>query len=219
MENSNYNIVRNHIYEFEILSIAGDNLVLEYEVADWDAEDWGDGKDFEEHDLAYPTYHNPVVPEEYLALSSDKLKDYKITSIPTMYYNSQNIEKGAFECFFQILTPATVKWKPVIMGSKENYRIRVYDHTTNKLVFDTDETTELQANLGVCGSNAWYRILVFPLSDKGAGTNDIDFGITYYQQWTEQYINLYINGEYDHIRWPESGDNPKLIKIKHIAEN
>ena len=219
VENSNYNIVRNHIYEFEIQSIAGDNLVLNYTVADWVAEDWGDGKDFEEHELAYPTYHNPVVPREYLTLSEDALKDYKITSIPTMYYNSQNIEKGAFECFFQILAPATVKWKPVIMDSKENYRIRVYDHTTDKLVFDTGGTTELQANLGVCGSNAWYRILVFPLSDKGAGTNDIEFGITYYQQWTEQYINLYINGEYEHIRWPNSGDNPKLIKIKHVADN
>jgi hypothetical protein len=46
LEDSHYNIVRNHIYEFEILSIAGDNLVLEYTVADWDAEQWdsdGDG--------------------------------------------------------------------------------------------------------------------------------------------------------------------------------
>ena len=66
VENSYYNIVRNHIYEFEVLSIAGDNLELQYTVADWDAEMWdsdGDGildSEYEEHELAYPTYHNPL---------------------------------------------------------------------------------------------------------------------------------------------------------------
>ena len=29
---------------------------------------------------------------------------------------------------------------------------------------------------------------------------------------------LYINGEYDQIRWPQSGNNPKLIKIRHVAQ-
>ena len=33
-----------------------------------------------------------------------------------------------------------------------------------------------------------------------------------------EYIHLYINGEYDHIKWPDSGDNPKIIKIQHVAQ-
>jgi hypothetical protein len=55
------------------------------------------------------------------------------------------------------------------------------------------------------------------LSEEGAGTTDVEFGITYYQEWTDQYINLYVNGEYDKIRWPGSGNNPKLINIRHIS--
>ena len=53
IEGSYYNIVRNHIYEFKIRSIAGSNLMLEYHVADWTTEDWdGNGAEFEEHDLS-----------------------------------------------------------------------------------------------------------------------------------------------------------------------
>ena len=221
VDNSHYNIVRNHIYEFEILSIAGDNLVLNYEVADWDAENWGDGMDYEEHELAYPTYHNPVVPAEYLTLGSEELQTYTITKEPKMFYNANNLEAGAFECFFQVISPADVQWKPGITGTKENYRVRVYNHTAGdekgKLLFDSSDPN-LQQNLGACAANGWYRIVVFPLSGDGAGKTDVDFMISYYQSWTDQYIHLYVNGEYDHIRWPESGTNPKLINIKHVAQ-
>ena len=52
VEDSHYNIVRNHIYEFEVLSIAGSSLVLEYTVADWTTENWGNGEEYEEHHLS-----------------------------------------------------------------------------------------------------------------------------------------------------------------------
>ena len=221
VENSHYNIVRNHIYEFEILSIAGDNLELKYEVADWEAEDWGDGMDYEEHELAYPTYHNPVVPKDYLTLTLEELKNYTITKQPKMYYNANDPEAGAFECFFQVIAPSDVQWKPGITGTKENYKVRVYDYSPGQdkgtLLFDSSEQN-LQNNLGACEANEWYRIVVFPLSGDGAGETEVDFMISYYQSWTEQYIHLYINGEYDHIRWPESGNNPKLINIKHVVQ-
>lgn len=221
VEGSHYNIVRNHIYEFEILSIAGDNLVLNYQVADWVTEDWGNGEEYEEHELAYPTYHNPVVPSEYLALTPDQLETYSITKKPTMFYNANNLEAGAFECFFQVISPEDVMWKPGIIATKENYRIRVYNYTTgpekDKLLFDSSDPS-LQKDLGACPANGWYRIVVFPLSGDGAGETEVDFMISYYQSWTDQYIHLYINGEYDQIRWPESGNNPKLVKIKHVAQ-
>ena len=221
VDNSHYNIVRNHIYEFEVLSIAGDNLELQYTVADWDAEDWGDGLDYEEHELAYPTYHNPVVPREYLSLTPGQITNYRITQSPQMHYNANNNEEGAFECFFQIAAPSDVKWKPGIDGSKENYKILVYENATasddGKLVYDSGSTDQnLQDDLGLCDSNKWFRVVIFPLGPDGAGTNVIDFIISYYQVWTNQYIHLYINGEYDHIRWPESGTNPKIIQIKHV---
>lgn len=227
VENSHYNIVRNHIYEFEVLSIAGDNLELQYTVADWDAEMWdsdGDGildSEYEEHELAYPTYHNPVVPREYLSLTPDQITNYRITQSPQMHYNANNNEEGAFECFFQIAAPSDVKWKPGIDGSKENYKILVYENATasnnGTLVYDSGSADQsLQDDLSLCDSDKWFRVVIFPLGPDGAGTNVIDFIISYYQEWTNQYIHLYINGEYDHMRWPESGTNPKIIQIKHV---
>lgn len=221
MEGSHYNIVRNHIYEFEILSIAGSSLVLEYTVADWTKEDWGHGDEYEEHNLSYPTYHNPVVPYEFLTKNATEQADYVISQEPTMQYNAGNPEQGGFHCYFQIVEPEGVQWKPVFMGTKENYRIKVYEVDKNleqgvEAIFDSAEPGK-QGNLGACRPEecVWYHIVVFPLSDKDK--TDVQFGITYYQKWTDQYINLYVNGEYDKIRWPGSGNNPKLINIRHIS--
>ena len=229
VDNSHYNIVRNHIYEFEVLSIAGDNLELQYTVADWDAEMWDsndDGildSDYEEHELAYPTYHNPLVPRDYLTSTPENLVNYTIKQSPQMYYNANNPEEGAFECFFQIVAPDNVKWKPGIVGSEANYQILIYENVTSsnlsggKVVYDSADEAK-QKDLGYCEPNQWYRILVFPLDGNGAGENHIDFTISYYQEWTQQYIHLYINGEYDRIRWPGSGTNPKIITIAHVEQ-
>jgi hypothetical protein len=214
---SHYNIVRNHIYEFEVLSIAGSNLVLEYTVADWDAENWGTGKDYEEHDISYPTYMNPLVPEEYLTLKPEQLINYVITREPTMYFGNNNLEAGAFVGYFKILRPADVLWKPGIMGSKENYRIRVYKRGGTDILFDSG-VENMQNNLSACGDDEWFKLVVFPLSGDGAGITSIELGISYYQEWTQQYINLFINGEYNALRWPNSGTNPKIIEIKHIEQ-
>ena len=221
IEGSDFNIVRNHIYRFSIRSIAGDNLMLEYHVADWDAEDWGTGKDYEEHNISYPTYVNPIVPAEYLTLKPNQQNDYVIKSEPKMYYGGQNnLEAGAFVGYFRIVAPQDVQWKPGIMGSKENYRIRVYKKggtDDGKLLFDSGEES-LQGNLSWCGDNEWFKVVVFPLSGDGAGITSIPLGISYYQKWTDQYINLFINGEYNDIRWPDSGTNPKIIEIKHVEQ-
>jgi hypothetical protein len=134
-----------------------------------------------------------------------------------MYYNANDQEEGAFECFFQIVGPEDVKWKPVFAASAGSYAVKVYN-SSEGLVYDTTND-QLSSDLGVCtDTNRWFRIVVFPRNGSCAGTNEVDFMISYYQSWTEQYIHLYINGEYDHIRWPESGSNPKIIKIKHVAQ-
>lgn len=222
VENSHYNIVRNHIYEFEVLSIAGSSLVLEYTVADWTTEDWGNGEEYEEHDLSYPTYHNPVVPYEFLKLTATEQSSYVITQQPTMHYSAGNLEEGGFHCYFQILAPENVEWKPSFTASKENYQIRVYKvdknlKQSNEAIFDSGVDGK-QGNIGECGAGEWYHIVIFPLSNDGADSTVIEFGISYYQAWTDQYINLYVNGEYGNIRWPNSGSNPKLINIRHTSQ-
>lgn len=218
VEDSHYNIVRNHIYEYTITKIAGSNLVLEYTVANWTTEEWGNGKEYEEHNVSYPTYHNPVVPKDFLNLNATAQENYKITQEPKMHYNANDVEEGGFHCYFQILAPSGVEWQPVFMGTKENYKIRVYK--LNKNLTDESEvlyeTGSEEKNLGTCGADEWFHIVVFPLSDDNK--TEVEFGITYFQSWTDQYINLYVNGEYDNIRWPNSGNNPKLIKIKHVSQ-
>ena len=77
---------------------------------------------------------------------------------------------------------------------------------------------DLQGNLKACGENEWFKLVVFPLSGDGAGKTTVDLGVSYYQAWTDQYINLFINGEYDALRWPNSGSNPKIIKIQHVEQ-
>jgi hypothetical protein len=139
-----------------------------------------------------------------------------------MYYNANNLEEGAFECFFQIVAPTDVKWKPGITGTKKNYQIRIYkgvtsSNLTGEIAYDS-ALNDLQTDLRCCKQNEWFRIVVFPLSGDGAGKNNIDFTISYYQEWTDQYIHLYINGEYDRIRWPGSGTNPKIITIADVKQ-
>ena len=107
------------------------------------------------------------------------------------------------------------------MGSKENYQIRVYKVGKNlvqssETIFDTEDKDK-QGNLGAVSEGEWFHIVVFPKSADGENKTSIEFGISYYQQWTDQYINLYVNGEYGNIRWPNSGDNPKIINIRHIS--
>lgn len=225
IEGTDYNITRNHIYRFTVRSIAGESLMLEYHVADWDAEDWGNNEEYKEHDITYPTYLNPLVPYDYI-VSTDQ-KNYVISESPEMYFSGNaNLEVGAFIAYFKILSPGNdlnaVQWKPGFMASKENYRIRVYHIedgvTITKLAFDSGGDSDLQKLLPACETNDWYKIVIFPLSADGAESTTIDLGVSYYQEWTDQYINLFINGEYDNIRWPNSGTNPKIIEIKHVAQ-
>jgi hypothetical protein len=132
------------------------------------------------------------------------------------------LENGGFHCYFQITAPENVEWKPAFMGSKENYQIRVYKLNSslvqnNEAIFDSAVAGK-QGNIGECGAGEWYHIVIFPLSNDGADSTEIEFGISYYQAWTDQYINLYVNGEYGNIRWPNSGSNPKLINIRHTSQ-
>jgi hypothetical protein len=135
-----------------------------------------------------------------------------------MHYNAGNWEEGGFHCYFQILAPENVEWKPVFTASKENYRIRVYPPNDSKTAIFDSAVEGKQGNIGECGAGEWYHIVIFPLSNDGADSTEIEFGISYYQAWTDQYINLYVNGEYGNIRWPNSGSNPKLINIRHTSQ-
>ena len=189
------NIVRNHIYNFNIAGIAG-GIEVEYNVLPWE-----DGGTWDRGEFAYPTYHNPVVPDYQNPLAV-------ITSAPVMKYNNTSAaEADAFAVWFKLTRPTDQLWTPVIDQLSSDYEIRVYNHLGEKL----DDPAKWVA------SDNWYRIVVLPLQPDNTGVT-VKFGITYHQDWMPDgnSIYLFINGKADEIAWPESGNDPKIIEIKQI---
>ncbi len=201
VEGSETNIVRNHIYRFNIVGIAS-GLEIEYEVLDWEYDE--DENLWQRGEFAYPTYHNPVVPD-YINPSA------AITEVPQMKYNNgANPEEDAFTVWFKMDKPAEQTWTPVHDKADTDYEIRVYrsDNPTLQLTNSAD---------WVADSEHWYKIVLIPLKAENSGTT-VKFGITYTQNWMPDGSSLYlfINGKSDEIAWPQSGNDPKIIEVKQL---
>lgn len=197
VDGSAYNIVRNNHYRFNIAGIAG-GLAIEYKVADWD-----EGGEWAYGEFAYPTYHNPVLPDEIYNLGSIP-SDYTITTEPTMSYNATDAEAGAFSVWFSMTAPIGQEWTPSLINQSESdYEIRVYKNGT--LITE-------QADM-VAGAE-WYNIKIIPLKPELTGTV-VKFGISHNSSWMHEGTRLYllINGKSDAIAWPNSGNDPKIIEI------
>ena len=189
------NIVRNHIYRFAIAAIAS-SIEFEYNVLPWE-----NGETWERGEFAYPTYHNPVVPDYLNPLDA-------IVSPPVMKYNNTSAaEEDAFTVWFKLTRPYNQLWAPVIDQSGNDYEVRVYNHLGVRLT-EADEWV---------ASENWYKIVILPLKPENVGVT-VRFGITYHQDWMPDgnSVYLFINGKADEIAWPESGNDPKIIEIKQI---
>lgn len=196
-EGTAYDIVRNNYYRFNITGIAG-GLTIDYKVADWD-----EGEDINYGEFAYPTYHNPVIPDSHYY--SGNIND-PINVEPTMSYNVADDEAGAFSVWFNMSAPLGQTWVPTFTQSQSDYQIRVYKN--GNLVTDPKEFT--------AGAD-WYNIKIIPLNADLAG-NIVEFGISYTASWMSASTSMYlfINGKSDAIAWKNSGNDPKIIKIKQI---
>lgn len=216
------NIVRNTIYRFRITKIASGGLELSYEVADWERSDnWEWIQHFD-----YPNYHNPVLPDT-ATRDGDSTNDI-FPERPEMYYvapnNAEEIttEQGAFSCWFQMVGPIDQAWTPTLRPASNLCVIRVYkeiDAITKELVF-TNETSVTDPSLKngskLVAYSGWYNIKVIPINADFTGV--VGFGITYTQDWMgagSRY--LLVNGEVDHIIWPNSGNEARLINIQQVA--
>lgn len=202
IEDSEYNIVRNHLYRFMITGVSSGGLEVIYMVADWD-----DAGAYN-YELAYPTYHNPVVPDDYDRILHDE--NYHNFPAPTMQYNVNDPEAGAFSCWFKMMAPEGQLWSPVIRESQSDYVISVYREES-----DGTLTPVTGADL-VADSEHWYNIKVYP-KEPAVEESIVKFGITYDMSW---YVGggtqfLFINGAAENIAWPQSGIDPKIIEIKH----
>ena len=192
IEGSEGNIVRNHIYRFNIVGI-GAVIEIDYEVLDWE-----DGGVWDRGVFEYPTYHNPVVPDY---LNPTEL----ITTEPVMTYNNLDPMAGAFSVWFRMSEPLGQLWTPVVDKADTDYSIKVYNISGVEI---TDPNQWVAAD-------TWYNIKVVPLDPTNAG-DVVKFGITYRQNWMPSGMSMYlfINGKTDEIAWPNSGSDPKIIEIK-----
>ena len=192
---SEYNITRNHLYNYTISGISS-SLLLEYEVVEWE-----DGGTWNRGVFQYPTYHNPVIPDlqEYL-----HNPEKPITTSPVMTYNNVNPEAGAFSVWFRMTEPIGQKWMPVVDQSDMDYTIKVYDLSYRELTSPSQWVA----------ADTWYNIKVIPRNADKAG-DIVNFGITYTQDWMPSEMSMYllINGENNKIAWPNSGNSPQRIAI------
>jgi hypothetical protein len=174
----------------------------------------------------YPNYHNPVLPDT-ATRDGDPSNDI-FPSQPTMYYTAPNerghivSENGAFSCWFQMVSPIGQTWLPTLRAASDRCEIRVYkevDAVTRELVYTTESSAvdpALKDGSKLVAYSGWYNILIIPTD---AAYNSIArFGITYTQDWMgagSRY--LLINGEVDHIIWPNSGNEPRIIDIQQVS--
>ncbi|MBO7198550.1 MAG: hypothetical protein J6V26_00790 [Alistipes sp.] len=216
------NIVRNTIYRFRITQINSGGLVLNYEVADWERSDnWEWVQHFD-----YPNYHNPVLPDT-ATRDGDSSNDV-YPAQPEMYYTAPNergaivTEEGAFSCWFQMVNPIGQTWLPTLRTASDRCDIRVYkelDSMVKELVYTTESSVtdaSLKDGSKLVAYGGWYNIKVIPTDPAYTGV--ARFGITYTQDWMGAGARyLLINGEVDHIIWPNSGSEPRIIDIQQVS--
>lgn len=206
---SEYNIVRNHLYQFNVLGVSEEGIKLNCYVEDWAHNETTDSWS---HDFSYPTYTNPLYP------SMSHIGD--ITVSPEMHYDVVDPELGAFKGYFQITKPANQAWTPTLTdASMSEYAITVYriNSGIGTKVYDTrDDVNYPSSNL--IAADDWYEIRVFPItSTTPPEGKKVTLGITYRQTWMgiEDRLYLFINGEADDTAWPNSGSDTKFIEIAH----
>lgn len=215
------NIVRNTIYRFRITKVATGGLELQYEVADWER---GEAWEWIQH-FDYPNYHNPVLPDG-APRDGSTVPSSVYPAQPEMRYTSPNTvgeiisEQGAFSCWFQMTSPIDQRWLPTLRNSS-NCEIRVYKEVEmmGELVYTTESSQtdpSLKDGSKLVAYSGWYNIKIIPTDPSYTGV--VRFGITYTQEWMgagSRY--LLINGEVDHIIWPNSGNEPRIIDIQQVS--
>jgi hypothetical protein len=121
-----------------------------------------------------------------------------------------------------MLSPIGQTWLPTLRTASDRCEIRVYkeiDPMTRELVYTTESSQtdpSLRDGSKLEAYHGWYNIKVIPTTADYDGV--ARFGITYRQDWMgagSRY--LLINGEVDHIIWPNSGNEPRIIDIVQVV--
>lgn len=205
-------IERNKFYTVKLLINGEGTINLNLTVADWiEADNWSESFSFE-----YPTYQNPLV--------SSIDPSGRTFNNPTMYYNQDNNEAGAFAVYFKFEAPLYQEWTPTIFDAYgTDYAWRVYaPDTAGNYTKLCGSSIESDHNNGVVtgemtSGNIWYLIKVFPLQPNPV-TTTVKLAVTYKPSWLNHNYYFMINGIEGNIAWDGSGTDAEYIDIDFVTQ-
>ena len=205
-------IERNKFYTVKCLINGEGVITLNVTVADWiEADNWSESFAFE-----YPTYQNPLVN------SIDP--SGRTFGNPTMYYNVDNNEKGAFTVYFRFEAPLYQNWTPTLfdaLGTDYAWRVYSPDAGGNYTVLAGSSLESDRTGGKVTGSmtsgNIWYQIKVFPLV-ASPNTDKVKLAVTYKPTWLNHNYYFMINGADGDIAWAGSGVDAEYIDIDFTSQ-
>lgn len=174
-------IVRNTHLKVCIFINANGQIIVNYKVAEWDADDmWGDGG----LQFSYPTH-------SYIR-ESVPVTDADVAQKPSKA--AEMSEGNPFVCYFQMTAPANEDWTPTLLGvDSEKCEVKVYT---------MDGTSEITTR-PIQASDDWYMIKVTPLTMIPGET--VNLAITYKPIWSDLHEYLLINGSKNEYYWPYDG--------------
>jgi hypothetical protein len=172
-------IQRNHHIKVCVLFSADGDLVVNYDVAEW-----------EDNSMLY--YHFDYPTHSYLMESLPTTEN--IESNPSGAATMR--ENEPFKGFFQMTKPSNDAWTPTLLGlNGGNCEIIVYD------IESGDEVTTFP----IPASDKWYRIEVWPLVNKMDIGQETMLAISYKASGLSESEFLLINGSNLNYYWPYSG--------------
>lgn len=174
---------RNHHIKVCILINAEGQMIVNYNVADWD-------------DYAMPDYSFDYPTHSYLRASIPSSQEETVAK-PTI--EAQMRENMPFKGYFQMTLPGNDAWTPTLLGlNGSNCEIRVFEGDTN-----TEIKTE---SFPIPASNKWYRIEVWPLEGgKMPVEEEVNLAISYTATGLTESEFLLINGSSQEYYWPYYG--------------
>lgn len=177
-------IERNTHYKVCILISAEGQLIINYEVLNWE-DNIMDDIHFD-----YPTH-------SYLR---ERIPTSEADLIEKPEKPAQMSEAKPFEGYFQMTYPANDSWTPTLMGPQAgNCEVKVYE--VNDLIFNEVPEDEWP----IAASEKWYKIVVTPDPIKLSPSDEVKLAVTYKAAGFETIEYMLINGSYQEYYWPYNG--------------
>ena len=175
-------VQRNHHIKVCILINAEGQLIVNYDVADWD-------------DHAMPNYKFEYPTHSYLRESIPTTGTEN--SVPSAAATMK--ENVPFKGYFQMTQPAIDQWTPTLLGlNASNCEIRVFEADTNIEIATMD--------FPISASDKWYRIEVWPLDGGNMPVGEeVRLAISYTATGLTESEFLLINGSAQEFYWPYTG--------------